>query len=265
MVALHRVTAHKVTLPGITAVTAQSARRFARHSHDQFGIGLVLKGAQSSASGRGQVWGQAGDIITVNPGEVHDGIPVDERGRHWQMLYLDPDVMARLTDHPGEFSHPVLRNPALGRALHRLFTALTTTGLSLGAEGDLVTLRAALEDRRTAPARFGPVARTVEALRDDPARTVTLADLAARAGLSRFHFLRSFAKATGLTPHAFQMQARLHLARRLIAEGTALAEAAQAAGFADQAHLTRIFQRSYGLTPGAYARNFVQDRGRALR
>jgi AraC-like DNA-binding protein len=264
VVALHRITPHPVALPGITAVTAQSARRFARHSHDQFGIGLVLDGAQTSASGRGQVWGQAGDIITVNPGEVHDGIPVDDRGRHWRMLYLDPAVMARLTDHPGEFSHPVLRNPALGRALHRLFAALTTTGLSLGAEADLVILRAALDDRPK-PALPAPVARTVEALRDDPARAVTLAELAASAGLSRFHFLRSFARATGLTPHAFQLQSRLHLARRLIAQGTALAEAAQTAGFADQSHLSRLFQRSYGMPPGAYARNFVQDRGQARR
>ena len=263
--ALHQITLHPVALPGITAVTALSARRFARHTHDQFGIGLVVAGAQSSASGRGQVWGQAGDIITVNPGEVHDGIPVDDQGRQWRMLYLDPQVMAQLTDHRGEFAHPVLRDPALAAALHRLFCALTGGGLTLGAEADLVTLRAALEDHPAPPMLPALVARAVEALRDDPAAPARLADLAADAGLSRFHFLRSFAHATGLTPHAFQMQARLHLARRLIAAGQALAEVAQTAGFADQSHLTRLFQRSYGMTPGAYGRNFVQDRGRGVR
>lgn len=266
----HLVTAHPVALPGVVAVSARSARAFARHSHDQFGIGVVEAGAQSSASGRGQVWGQAGDIITVNPGEVHDGVPVDAVGRRWRMLYLDPAVMARLTGHPGEFAHPVLTNPALAAALRRLFDALTTTGLTLGAEGDLVTLRAALADSPARPAMAAPVAHAVQRLSEDPATPVGLADLAAEAGLSRFHFLRSFAKATGQTPHAFQMQARLHLARRLIAGGQGerelgLAEVAATAGFADQSHLTRLFQRSYGMAPGAYARNFVQDRGRGGR
>ncbi|MFZ1346580.1 MAG: helix-turn-helix transcriptional regulator, partial [Tabrizicola sp.] len=92
-----------------------------------------------------------------------------------------------------------------------------------------------------------------------------LAELAQMSGLSRFHFLRSFAKATGLTPHAFRLQARLHLARRLIQAGQPLADAAVEAGFADQSHMTRLFTRSYGMTPGGYARNFVQDRRAVLR
>jgi AraC-like DNA-binding protein len=107
----------------------------------------------------------------------------------------------------------------------------------------------------------GAFTDAIQALQDDPARPVTLAALASLSGLSRFHFLRSFARATGLTPHAFQVQARLHLARRLILAGQPLADVAAEAGFADQSHLTRLFARSYGMPPGRYARNFVQDRG----
>ncbi|WP_275431268.1 helix-turn-helix domain-containing protein [Klebsiella pneumoniae] len=43
------------------------------------------------------------------------------------------------------------------------------------------------------------------------------------------------------------------VARRLIAAGTPLAEAAFAGGFADQSHMTRVFVRRYGVSPGAYA------------
>lgn len=66
--------------------------------------------------------------------------------------------------------------------------------------------------------------------------------------------LRGFVRATGLTPHAYLMQRRIGLARRLIARGLPLAEAAAASGFADQSHMTRAFGRAYGLSPGAYAR-----------
>ncbi|MGL4235326.1 AraC family ligand binding domain-containing protein [Tabrizicola sp.] len=262
---LHDVQARPTSISGVIAVTARSARGFARHTHDQFGIGLVEGGAQTSASGRGQVWVKAGDLITVNPGEVHDGLPMDDRGRAWRMLYLDPEAMAGLTGRQEEFAFPVLRQPGLAERFRRLFRAVRDPAQGLATEAELVVLSAALDDRPNRPAPPAGVTRALEALQDDPARPVSLADLAAMAGLTQFHFLRSFAKATGLTPHAFQMQARLHLARRLIASGQPLSAAAAEAGFADQSHLTRLFSRSYGMSPGRYGRNFVQDRGRASR
>ena len=58
---------------GESLAAADSAHAFGRQTHDQFGIGLIERGAQKSASGRGIVEAGAGDMITVNPGEVHDG------------------------------------------------------------------------------------------------------------------------------------------------------------------------------------------------
>jgi len=88
---------------------------------------------------------------------------------------------------------------------------------------------------------------------DDPAAAVSLLDLARDTGLSRFQVLRGFARVTGLTPHAYQLQRRVALARRLIAQGLPLAEAAAACGFADQSHMTRQFVRKYGVSPGMVA------------
>lgn len=260
----HRIEARPSAISGIQIVTARSTCGFARHTHDQFGIGLVVRGAQTSASGRGPVEVAAGDLITVNPGEVHDGLPVDDRGRSWRMVYFDPQAMNRLTGSPHDFAHPALRLPGLAATFGRLFRALHHASGQLATETELLTLRKALDDRPMPPSRPAGVDRALQSLQDDPARPVTLADLAEKAGLSRFHFLRSFAQATGLTPHAFQIQARLHLSRRLILAGQPLASVAAEAGFSDQSHLTRLFHRSYGMTPGSYARNFVQDRARRI-
>ncbi|MEB2665974.1 helix-turn-helix transcriptional regulator, partial [Bordetella parapertussis] len=98
------------------------------------------------------------------------------------------------------------------------------------------------------------IARARQRIDDDPAAALTLADLAQACGLSRYQVLRGFAHATGLPPHAYQTQRRLQLARRLILQGVPLAETAAACGFADQSHLSRLFARSYGMTPGRYAR-----------
>ncbi|WP_171524191.1 AraC family ligand binding domain-containing protein, partial [Acinetobacter baumannii] len=59
-------------MAGVEAIAAETRPSFTRHTHEQFGIGVIDRGAQVSASGRGPVEAGAGDTITVNPGEVHD-------------------------------------------------------------------------------------------------------------------------------------------------------------------------------------------------
>lgn len=84
---------------------------------------------------------------------------------------------------------------------------------------------------------------------------VTLADLAAIAGVHPVHVVRGFRRATGLTPGAYLRQLRLEAARRaLLDTALPLAEIAFAAGFYDQAHFTREFRRAIGLTPAAFRR-----------
>lgn len=89
------------------------------------------------------------------------------------------------------------------------------------------------------------------------------------AGISKYQVLRRFQKAYGLPPHAWLLQQRAERARRLIRDGSGLALAATSAGFADQSHMTRVFVRQFGFTPGAWRRaaqapgcNRVQDRHR---
>ena len=244
---------------GVEVVVADSALAFGRHTHDEFGIGLIERGAQKSASGRGAVEAGAGDIITVNPGEVHDGKPVDASGRRWRMLYVAP---ARLLDAAGdiapgasfEFEAPVIRDAMLVARFRTLFDAATEKD-SLQSEAALMALTAQL--LRPSPAERPAMSAGVHAARermdDDPAAGQTLATLAAAAGLSRYQFLRAFTRMTGLPPHAYLLQRRVQRARRLVRDGLPLAEAAAASGFADQSHMTRCFARSFGLTPGAFA------------
>lgn len=248
---------------GAEAVLARSSQRFARHTHDHYGIGVVERGGQLSHSGRGQVEAGPGDVITVNPGEVHDGAPVGDTGRAWRIMYLDPQLVARAASDineggSGDFelSQPVLRDSRVGDLVRGLFHAMTSTGAPLRSEELLLTALAAIGRER--PSRAMPfmrpeIARARHRIDDDPTAPLTLADLADASGLSRFQLLRGFARATGLTPHAYILQQRINLARRLIAGGTGLADAAAASGFADQSHMTRAFTSRYGVTPRAYA------------
>lgn len=200
----------------------------------------------------------------MNPGEVHDGAPIGDAGRAWQMLYLDlAPVLAALADlglaRPEAFAcpAPVLADARTAGRLGRLLDAARAPGAALAFRAGLLDLLAGLPDGPGAPpaaALPAGVARAKAWIDDDPAAGHTLADLAAAAGLGRFQLLRAFARTTGLTPHAYRVQQRLALARRLIWAGAPLAEAAAAAGFADQSQLTRLFVRTFGVAPGAYAR-----------
>lgn len=263
-------------LPGVIAVEARSARAFGRHMHDEFGIGVLLAGAQDSASGRGPVRAGPGQLITTNPGEIHDGLPIAGAPRHWRMLYFPPAALresfAGLGVAPGaELIHPVLDQPAAARAFLALHQAVVPgckgQAPGLAVESLLLETLAALSGAaRSAPAprpsaAAGAVRRARHLLDEDPARDWRLEVLAARCGLSRFHFLRAFRAATGLPPHAYQVQRRVQLGRRLVLSGTPLAEAAVAAGFADQAHFNRHFLRVHGHSPGLLAGALAPGRG----
>jgi AraC family transcriptional regulator len=90
----------------------------------------------------------------------------------------------------------------------------------------------------------------VEAHLDD---RLTLSDLAGVACLSPYHFSRSFKQAVGVGPQRYVMQRRLERAKTLMRRtNEPLAEIAQQVGFSDQSHLTSIFRRETGLTPGRY-------------
>jgi AraC family transcriptional regulator len=84
---------------------------------------------------------------------------------------------------------------------------------------------------------------------------LSIALLAREAGLSPAHFARAFKQSIGRAPHQYLMSLRLERARRLLEVPDAgLSAVAQRTGFADQAHLTRLFKRQFGVTPGAFVR-----------
>lgn len=84
---------------------------------------------------------------------------------------------------------------------------------------------------------------------------LTIEVLAREVGLSPAHFARAFKETLGRAPHQYLLALRLERARRLIETSQqSLSEIAQRTGFADQAHLTRLFKRAFGTTPGALSR-----------
>jgi AraC-like DNA-binding protein len=177
------------------------------------------------------------------------------------MIYFEPtllaDQFAEVARGAIEFESPRSCAPELARAVTSLFQALAAGARDLEFEETLfgsVFPMLARRQKATRPAcdSVGVVA-AIQRMRDDVCAPWRLRDLAAGAGLSRYQFLRAFARCAGATPHAYLLQLRALKARRRILGGASLAQAAFDSGFADQSHMTRAFARQFGFTPGSLA------------
>jgi AraC-like DNA-binding protein len=266
---LHRSRVLASPWPGVYATEIDSGRHYGRHWHTSYGFGVIDDGAHRSASGRGAVEAYAGDIVCANPGEVHDGRPLGAPSRRWRTVYVEPAIMASMLDAPDgavAFEQPAFRDPQLRQALQQLLAAMQAwTGDGRGARTiDALACEQALaqacgimlRDHSTASPCRSDDGAALGAVRDrlaqDPLDAPTLGELAALAGIGKFQLLRRFKKLYGVTPHDWLVQRRADRARALIRQGMDLCDTAAVCGFADQSHMTRVFVRRYGFTPGAW-------------
>jgi AraC-like DNA-binding protein len=276
-------------LPGLDLLRARYTRQvFARHFHEGYALGVIEDGAlRFRYLGRDHV-AAPGAVNLVAPGETHDGRGAGDAddggdrgngGWAYRMFYLDPDIVRMAGEEAGlphgalpDFSSGVLDDPVLARAIGALHRDMERAGPcmpTLAQETRLsavlarwITRHAAQRAPTARPPRAGgepaAVRRAREYLDAHCADDVRLADLGDVACLSPFHLARAFAAAVGLPPHAYLVQARVRRARDLLSAGSTPAEAAAAAGFADQSHLTRAFRAQVGVTPARF-RKMLQD------
>jgi AraC family transcriptional regulator len=85
-------------------------------------------------------------------------------------------------------------------------------------------------------------------------RNLSLSGLAELAGLSRFHFTRSFKKTMGLPPHQFILHRRVECSKRMLVGNMPMREIAESLGFAGQGHFSSAFRRYTGYTPTQFRR-----------
>jgi len=248
-----------------------------RHSHDSYSFGVTEWGAQSFTCRHATHTSAAGMVMAFNPDDPHDGHATTDRGFRYRMIHIGPglvtDVLSDITGRPAGrllFARPVLQDPGLARVLCRLHATLSARASPLErAERLTAAVAAAARFAVHCPPELagpgpgaglgsGEITRAAGLVREfldaHYADQVTGGELAAAAGRSRYAAYRAFCAAWGLPPSEYQRLLRLRAARRCLAAGMQPAEAASAAGFADQAHLTRWFRRCYGITPAEFRR-----------
>jgi len=228
---------------------------FDPHAHAAFGVGVIHRGAERFRYRGSEHLAGAGNLVLMNADELHTGRAGHEAGWSYRMLYLERDTLAQLGGTGWHFREAVVHDPARAARVEALLASLwqpaSTLALDEALAGIVDTLQPLVSatEPRLARGRFGTVIEHMQQRLEQP---LTLEELAAVAGLSPFHFLRSFRAAHHATPREMLMALRLLRAKQMLAAGVAPAEVAAAVGLADQAHLTRAFARRYGVTPARY-------------
>lgn len=242
-------------------------QRFAPHMHETYAIGVIESGAARLRYRGVDDTHVAGDVVTIEPHEVHTGEPADDGGWSYCMLYLPTELLARY-GHEGiapRFARSSYADPELARqivGLQRTLEAepdLLLHGSALASTLHALCERHAepvVESAATTRAGSASLVRVRDYLEVNYAKAVCLAELAVLAGASPFHLIRQFRRAYGLPPYMFLEVIRINRAREMLQQGARISDVAFATGFSDQSHLTRRFKRVVGVPPGQYARSY---------
>jgi AraC-like DNA-binding protein len=170
---------------------------------------------------------------------------------------------------------PPLRPPLARMSARRQYLRHRLRSCGAGEEIRLELIAGALfeslaANRPSAPARLDAattplmrrIDRAVQLIETEFARTLTLADLAAAAGLSSYYFARAFQRFVGVPPHRYLTGVRLRHAARLLDGGAGVTHTCYEVGFGSLSHFVTAFRRRFGVAPSAARRG---ERLRAIR
>lgn len=239
--------------------------------HETVAVVLVTAGTFQYRSAAGRELMTPGSLMLGNAGQAFECGHEHGRGDRCLSFHYDPDYFERLAADAlgGSPPRPVFRllrlpplrpmSPLVARAQAGLSGSanLSWEELSLQMAARTLQQAAGLAPGTAAvsPAATARVTRAVRRIERDPGEGVLLSDLAREARLSPYHFLRTFQRLTGVTPHQYVRRLRLRAAATRLAAGPGrIADVAFDSGFGDVSNFNHAFRAEFGASPRVYRR-----------
>lgn len=232
----------------------QIGQEWAPHWHDEWSVGVILDGVCDCQVG-GQPWNlPAGTVLRIAPHVVHTGalLPkADSKAVQVLMWYL-PNAWLQQQGLMWQAQSQFQYNPALADAAALLGGRMTdATAFNAWLKQlhcAFATAPCPVEPEAKLPAELQPLLSKVQQLVVEGHCTVS--DAAQSCGISREQLHRHIKRWTGMAPQQYFRVVRLNRARSMLLHGESISNTALACGFADQAHFSRWFRRSFGYSPG---------------
>jgi len=231
--------------------------RFEMHSHQEDQVAWMATGSVDLEV-LGERWHLRPEHVMWIPAATMHEMRFPEASEIVSM-YVDP-----LLRPAGDWSEPrtLASDPLVGALLLHLTEGVPSPARRARCRGLLADLLVELPVVRDVVALpRDPRARVVASrLLDDPAEPRDLDDWALELGVSAKPLARAFVRGTGTTFRQWRVNARLHAATRLLAEGASVGDAGIAVGYVSTSSFIAAFRRRFGLTPARYA---AEARGRS--
>lgn len=227
---------------------------FPLHTHEEYVISANLSGIETLSLHQQTLSVQAGEITLYNP-ETLQSSQFGADPVEFFSVHLPQQVFADLADRKQPILREgVLRDPALFAAICSYVQSADEEQVQ---QQNLLWLTSQLLKHShggESMAATLSVGRALECMRDNLTIKLTLDELSAAAGLSKYHFVRQFRQQIGIAPLQYHMQLRLLAARNLLRHQHSALDVAHRLGFYDQSHFINSFRKMMGITPHHYLR-----------
>jgi AraC-like DNA-binding protein len=231
--------------------------------HRQHSIAYVRKGSFGCVTHGRHHELIAGSFLLGHPGDeytcTHDH---HDCGDECLAFALSPEFVDSLDGNSGAWRQGALPPLPQMMMVGELAQSIAEGRSDIGLDEAGYVLANRLADTVSGPVRKPPAGhardrkRTVETamwIDAQSHRPIDLAEAAHQAGLSPFHFLRTFSEVLGVTPHQYLVRSRLRHAARLLAdEERAITDIAYDVGFGDLSNFVRTFRRAAGVSPRGF-------------
>jgi AraC-like DNA-binding protein len=191
---------------------------------------------------------------------------ISNEGAICREIKISPQNLRRLCQsfqiefHQLDFTNPIIDNLLLRNQFAYTHKILETSDCAL-EKSSYLTLFLKQLLKHVATERLGyyhqinpaKIKLVMEYLRSSYNSNISLEDLSEITQTNPFVLMRNFRKSLGVTPHEYLQNYRIIQAKKLISTGISLTDVALLCGFSDQSHLTRIFKRKVGVTPGNFS------------
>lgn len=245
-------------------------QKFPNHFHEYYVIGYIEKGKRQLHCKNKEYIVDKGDLVIFNPYDNHTCQQIDGKTLDYRCINIKSGVMKKAVmevtgkDFLPYFSQTVFRNDELIPCLKGLHTMVKKGVCDFKKEESFLFLIGQLvaeyADNAAGIIQTGihmKVELVCNYLKENISKNITLDDLSAITGLSKYYLLRSFTKQKGISPYCYLETLRIAKSQKLLEMGTPPIEVALQTGFSDQSHFTNFYKKLTGLTPKQYMNIFV--------